>query len=539
MAVDFMNLFAPAPQQADSPVPYDVQMAQLKRRQAMVDALRKQAGDPIEIQSSGGIQAPIPWTAILAKAIQGVGAGLGERGIDQAEKDAAAENKKQADDLLKELTDPAYHVGSRGVAPGITQLTAPTPQLPGQPAPQGPAPTAQIQTPGIAPQAFGMGAPIPQQQQAALARARMIGGPYMSAIADTYGPDIAAQLAEQRRQIAPMSLGERQQAELAGDIARRNAQFTHDQGPTPQQLIENKLARDKQNFEQNKPIFAPAFSSGYFSGGTYHNMPGGAPGVPTGGNPLGKSPEQVLGISGDAYNMLVGNYGAVPAKAKTPASRELDAALAKRGLDRTVVAPIVQGLQKNVQMNTIKSNTIDTLTEELIGTLQNFYPVADRINPGDIVWTNQGAQLVGSWANDPDAQQYAYYLTTLRGDLAGTIAAGAGKMTQNGNVSADQLDFHEAEKIIKDGLSSGGAKGLQKAAEATRAKNVAIVEQQTQHAQRRIWQTLGVGKEYDAQYPQHAPPQTGGGGGGGGGGQTGPKEYWYDRQGKRHEGKPP
>ena len=50
---------------------YDSQLADAQRRQKMAEMLQEQANAPFDIQSYNGIQAPIPWTAVLAKALQG------------------------------------------------------------------------------------------------------------------------------------------------------------------------------------------------------------------------------------------------------------------------------------------------------------------------------------------------------------------------------------------------------------------------------------------------------------------------------------
>lgn len=52
---------------------YDAQLADAQRRQKMAEMLQEQANAPFDIQSYKGVQAPIPWTGVLAKALQGFG----------------------------------------------------------------------------------------------------------------------------------------------------------------------------------------------------------------------------------------------------------------------------------------------------------------------------------------------------------------------------------------------------------------------------------------------------------------------------------
>lgn len=49
---------------------YDAQLADAQRRQKMAEMLQEQANAPFDIQSYKGVQAPIPFTAVLAKALQ-------------------------------------------------------------------------------------------------------------------------------------------------------------------------------------------------------------------------------------------------------------------------------------------------------------------------------------------------------------------------------------------------------------------------------------------------------------------------------------
>lgn len=57
------------------PDPYEGQKQEIARRQAYAQALQQQAFQPVEVSSFGGFQAPIPATAVLARALQGFGGG--------------------------------------------------------------------------------------------------------------------------------------------------------------------------------------------------------------------------------------------------------------------------------------------------------------------------------------------------------------------------------------------------------------------------------------------------------------------------------
>jgi hypothetical protein len=62
------------------------QMADIERQRQMAEMLQQQANAPIEIQSYRGIQAPIPTTAVLAKALQGFAAARRRGQADTAER---------------------------------------------------------------------------------------------------------------------------------------------------------------------------------------------------------------------------------------------------------------------------------------------------------------------------------------------------------------------------------------------------------------------------------------------------------------------
>ena len=73
---------------------YDAQLAEAQRRQKLAEMLQEQANAPLEIQSYKGIQAPIPWTAVLAKALQG-GVAAYQNKKASKEKESAEQSGRQ------------------------------------------------------------------------------------------------------------------------------------------------------------------------------------------------------------------------------------------------------------------------------------------------------------------------------------------------------------------------------------------------------------------------------------------------------------
>ena len=82
---------------------YDAQLAAAQRRQKLAESLQEQADAPIDIQSYKGIQAAIPWTAVLAKALQGYAAGYQGRKADELTQSYVSAKKAEQNSALNKL----------------------------------------------------------------------------------------------------------------------------------------------------------------------------------------------------------------------------------------------------------------------------------------------------------------------------------------------------------------------------------------------------------------------------------------------------
>ena len=180
-----------------APQSYAQQLAQAAYQQKMAEALQAQADAPIDIQSYKGIQAPIPWTAALAKALESYGgnvmqkraletqakaetlaqsnmmdalagatpqapAGPGATDTMSARNAPSAETSAQSNmmDLLNAGANPPAPGATGGAAPSDAGPPAPTPQAP--PVADNPMdPQAASQNARLA-QAFQGNAPPPQ-----------------------------------------------------------------------------------------------------------------------------------------------------------------------------------------------------------------------------------------------------------------------------------------------------------------------------------------------------------------------------------------
>lgn len=169
-----------------APQSYAQQLAQAAYQQKMAEALQAQSDAPLDIQSYKGIQAPIPWTAVLAKALEGYGGNvMQKRALEgQAGAEALAQSnmmdalnagaKPQAPagpgamDTMSAPNAPPENAGSQlasvlamgGAAPSDAGPPAPMPQAP--PVADNPmGPQAASQNAGLA-QALQGNAPPPQ-----------------------------------------------------------------------------------------------------------------------------------------------------------------------------------------------------------------------------------------------------------------------------------------------------------------------------------------------------------------------------------------
>ncbi len=179
-------------------------LAELDRRQKLAALLQQQSAEPIQIQSGPhGIQAPIPWTAVLAKALQG---GLAGYEAKKTTSDRQALLKQQHDEANQFLQG----LGGIGAQPMPVQTLPQTPDLqlaPDRPQPQGAVspqmPAAPPPQPGYAEQP---GTGLTPQQQAEEAQSRALqatisGNPYLERIGPTlYGN--AEKDVEQQKQLA-------------------------------------------------------------------------------------------------------------------------------------------------------------------------------------------------------------------------------------------------------------------------------------------------------------------------------------------------
>jgi hypothetical protein len=118
---------------------YDAKLIDAQRRQKLAEMLQTQANAPIDIQSYKGVQAPIPWTAVLAKALQSGVAGYEGNKADELTKSYVSAKKEEQNNALNNLITSMG--GGNTLVPTATGSAAPVPLAKALAATVPPAPT--------------------------------------------------------------------------------------------------------------------------------------------------------------------------------------------------------------------------------------------------------------------------------------------------------------------------------------------------------------------------------------------------------------
>jgi hypothetical protein len=219
---------------------------------------------------------------------------------------------------------------------------------------------------------------------------------------------------------------------------------------------------------------------------------------------LGQQDDLATGITGQtglplqAFAVLTGNAGSLPRDAKTrsAAFSVANQFLAKRGVDAAGFIDRYKANTQTLQKNIARVNQVGIMQDELIGTIENLTPVAEAVRTGKLRIANALAIAGGKEIDSPEASEYGFQLQQLRTELAGYNAALQGRSGNNIFVQ-DQL---EADRLIKDGLSTGGISGIKTALQKSTAKMKPVLDKNVDKAQKRIWELFGVGDKYKNKY---------------------------------------
>jgi hypothetical protein len=198
-----------------------------ERQKRLAAALREQSTSPIQVQSYDGIQAPIPFAEVLARALSGYAANRKEAKADEAIAEGRAKASREAIDYLKALKQetpqerfiapPNFQPEQTGFIDRLKQAgqsfmpqqaappqqmsapQAPPPMAPAQPMPmpQGPEALPQMSDMRQVPAELQNRARSPEEQQQMLMDAMMSGNPYLESIAPKMYADMEASMQAQ------------------------------------------------------------------------------------------------------------------------------------------------------------------------------------------------------------------------------------------------------------------------------------------------------------------------------------------------------
>ena len=269
----------------------------VERQRRIAEALREQSVSPIQVQSYNGIQAPIPWTEVLAKALSAYAGIKGEKKAAEKLAEGRATARREAMDFVRGLKQETPQ--DRFIAPLNYQPEQPgfvdrlkaagqsfMPQQP-QPmaAPQQPmvAPQAPPQAPQMAPAPELYGAPpealdasqmrqipaelqnrarSPEEQQQMLMDAAMSGNPYLEQIAPKMLSDMEASMqseAQRDRQVQAilgMNVDDDQKRNMlaAMDLGDNEAFKNAIKPPVPIQSPEGVIGLIVQKIAAGQPV---------------------------------------------------------------------------------------------------------------------------------------------------------------------------------------------------------------------------------------------------------------------------------------------
>ncbi len=244
----------------------DPDAAKIQRQQRMADLLQQQLSEPIPINSSGGVQAPISPFAVLAKALQGYNARKYQEQADKGAADYRDKDSAAAQALIRQLTQGPNQAGAPDVASVATQLDPTAPRLPGGPAPMAQAPVP-MQVGGAQGTPMTQAQPSMQEQMAALLAAR--GGPQTQMVQNAMLPQLMnRQNLDYQHQLGrddktweaqqPLSVADQQRGAQQLQNQEALAEHNNKMGLTPYQQAQ--LGQSQAELAESK---------------RYHNMGGG------------------------------------------------------------------------------------------------------------------------------------------------------------------------------------------------------------------------------------------------------------------------
>lgn len=215
---------------------------------------------------------------------------------------------------------------------------------------------------------------------------------------------------------------------------------------------------------------------------------------------------QQTGLSLPAFKVLTGTTTELPrdVATRTRANKEAEAFSRARKVDTSTIVSQYKSFNKILASNQERLNQTQIMEQELAGTVDNLKKVAKDSDLSDLNFANVVKVWTGGQVNDPMAQQYAMHLSQLRNELSAYYAATQGR--NGANITVD--DKHEADNVIKNGISTGSLQGLEDAIHNSTGKMATVMNRSVDTARKGIWDLFGVGKNYKPSAGATTPTST-------------------------------
>jgi hypothetical protein len=250
---------------------------------------------------------------------------------------------------------------------------------------------------------------------------------------------------------------------------------------------------------------------------------GGGPQVPITVDPTSKSLNGVTGLSQLAIDRLMNAPNQPRARdVVTKVDREISDYSINNNVNLSTMRSKAIGIQNTLTNNVERNNQANILDQELSASIETVIPYLDKIDLGKINKANVASIWAGRQVNDGNAQIVADQLSRARDELAGYNAVAGGHLTVQGRPDPTPKNYTEAEKVILDGITSGGARNVAKSISMSAAKNRQILNRSVQDADYQLWDALGKGTEYKKNFG-YDPEARGGAAGPGAGGNATPR----------------
>lgn len=202
------------------------------------------------------------------------------------------------------------------------------------------------------------------------------------------------------------------------------------------------------------------------------------------------------GLSIQAFNYLTQGTASMTRMSEATRKQIMEEAqnfLNTKGLDVSTFQSRYKAYNDTLQKNIQRFNNTVIMEGELKGTIENLSEAADEASFGKMRYANVAKMFAGQEFNDQNVQKYMVHLNQLKSELAGYNAAVQGK------TSADVTDLNEAERVIKNGISTGSLKGFENALTSSVEKMGKTLQGSVDRSNKQVWDLFGVGENYTPQ----------------------------------------